>query len=675
MDVQNCLLAMVNELGAGYQFAGVATEQTNPGTPDYNVFYIAGPGTYANFGGEIIATGFIGVFSWNGTWSVGRIAVSSGGGGGAAWGQTTNNYSPLTIGAETKTVALQGHGHDYSTILGSVSGTKEDGVVVQWDASLNSGQGGWKYAVISGGGGGGTGYLPLTAGSGNALTGTLYAQDIVPKTAQNNYALGSSTRIWKNAYIDNVNAGKVFVSDWSGLGADYLAYIDTATGEIKAKNTLAVSDIVTLSGAQTISGSKTFTANILANNILPRADSSYNLGSYDNATPANSKQWQNLYFNNALFLKGKNIIQNNGSVLLIANGLKETHPTYFYAPSWHFWTRLSGASSDTNVFSIYQGSARFRVNILPTDAAGESTDIGSTSAIWNQIFVKTWRPTSASANYPKMTYNTADSRWEITGDVWVDGDINANGATNYPDLTAPKLRIYVGTNSLGQSITPFMRITHPLLNDARFDATPVLMIWSKRRGRNRQRPEELDPLWQYCRGRWGEARGKLATTAPMLFTVGGNANLGKYGYRTLSFIRTFILQHFVCGKGLTAAAVQTMTYSQFQQNTHVLFRFGGIYEYTGSDAAFKGKTKAHRLFGVAIRYTNPEFLEAVDPEHALVETTREIESPTIQGRKIPRYIYSEVTPFRVFCHLAGAGENEELNTLGIEMQPITAPHT
>jgi hypothetical protein len=35
------LLAMVNSLGAGYQFAGVATPSTNPGTPDQNVFYIA----------------------------------------------------------------------------------------------------------------------------------------------------------------------------------------------------------------------------------------------------------------------------------------------------------------------------------------------------------------------------------------------------------------------------------------------------------------------------------------------------------------------------------------------------------------------------------------------------------------------------------------------------------
>ena len=42
---------MVTTLGAGYQFAGVATKDTNPGTPDAKVFYIAnGKGTYTNFG-------------------------------------------------------------------------------------------------------------------------------------------------------------------------------------------------------------------------------------------------------------------------------------------------------------------------------------------------------------------------------------------------------------------------------------------------------------------------------------------------------------------------------------------------------------------------------------------------------------------------------------------------
>ena len=50
--LNSVLNEMVNILGTGYQFAGVATIDTNPGTPDAKVFYIAnGKGTYTNFGG------------------------------------------------------------------------------------------------------------------------------------------------------------------------------------------------------------------------------------------------------------------------------------------------------------------------------------------------------------------------------------------------------------------------------------------------------------------------------------------------------------------------------------------------------------------------------------------------------------------------------------------------
>lgn len=63
------LTAMVNSLGANYQFAGVATPSTNPGTPDQNVFYIAGQaGTYTNFNTIVLPDG-VSILKWNGSWS------------------------------------------------------------------------------------------------------------------------------------------------------------------------------------------------------------------------------------------------------------------------------------------------------------------------------------------------------------------------------------------------------------------------------------------------------------------------------------------------------------------------------------------------------------------------------------------------------------------------------
>lgn len=68
--LQQSLLAMINSLGGYYQFAGVATPSTNPGTPDQNVFYLASTaGTYSNFGSIVIAENEAAILKYNGTWS------------------------------------------------------------------------------------------------------------------------------------------------------------------------------------------------------------------------------------------------------------------------------------------------------------------------------------------------------------------------------------------------------------------------------------------------------------------------------------------------------------------------------------------------------------------------------------------------------------------------------
>ena len=72
------LNSMVSSLGAGYQFMGVATTSTNPGTPDAKVFYLAyTPGTYTNFSG-IVVTGLC-VLKYDTAWS--KDDLPSGGGG------------------------------------------------------------------------------------------------------------------------------------------------------------------------------------------------------------------------------------------------------------------------------------------------------------------------------------------------------------------------------------------------------------------------------------------------------------------------------------------------------------------------------------------------------------------------------------------------------------------
>ena len=78
--LQNTLNSIVSSVGANYHFVGIAVPSTNPGTPDQNVFYLAGEGTYVNFSGLDIEAGHIGILKWDGVWSKQALEVSSGGG-------------------------------------------------------------------------------------------------------------------------------------------------------------------------------------------------------------------------------------------------------------------------------------------------------------------------------------------------------------------------------------------------------------------------------------------------------------------------------------------------------------------------------------------------------------------------------------------------------------------
>lgn len=75
--LNSVLIGMVDNLAAGYLFKGVATPATNPGTPDQNVYYIAGAGTYTHFNNTTIDDGEVGVFLYNGAWTVERMSLAS----------------------------------------------------------------------------------------------------------------------------------------------------------------------------------------------------------------------------------------------------------------------------------------------------------------------------------------------------------------------------------------------------------------------------------------------------------------------------------------------------------------------------------------------------------------------------------------------------------------------
>ena len=79
-NLNSVLNQMVNILGTGYQFAGLATldPATEPGTPDAKVFYIAnGKGTYTNFGGIEVTEDDVVVLYWDTAWHKVATGIAS----------------------------------------------------------------------------------------------------------------------------------------------------------------------------------------------------------------------------------------------------------------------------------------------------------------------------------------------------------------------------------------------------------------------------------------------------------------------------------------------------------------------------------------------------------------------------------------------------------------------
>ena len=84
--LQNSLVSIINQLGGGATFVGIATPTTNPGTPDANVFYLASAtGTYTNFGAITVAGEFTVLTNRSGSWAAIGTGVPTNAAIGSQW--------------------------------------------------------------------------------------------------------------------------------------------------------------------------------------------------------------------------------------------------------------------------------------------------------------------------------------------------------------------------------------------------------------------------------------------------------------------------------------------------------------------------------------------------------------------------------------------------------------
>lgn len=78
--LQTTLLSLVSNIGNNATFAGMATPDTNPGTPDQNIFYLAAQaGVYSNFGGVELTDQVLIFTNKNGTWVKNKSGIATSG--------------------------------------------------------------------------------------------------------------------------------------------------------------------------------------------------------------------------------------------------------------------------------------------------------------------------------------------------------------------------------------------------------------------------------------------------------------------------------------------------------------------------------------------------------------------------------------------------------------------
>lgn len=77
--MQNALLSIISTVGNNATFAGIASPDTNPGTPDQNIFYIASvPHNYVNFNNIKVLPGEVAFFiNKNGVWTKQNVGIGS----------------------------------------------------------------------------------------------------------------------------------------------------------------------------------------------------------------------------------------------------------------------------------------------------------------------------------------------------------------------------------------------------------------------------------------------------------------------------------------------------------------------------------------------------------------------------------------------------------------------
>lgn len=154
----------------------------------------------------------------------------------------------------------------------------------------------------------------------------------------------------------------------------------------------------------------------------------------------------------------------------------------------------------------------------------------------------------------------------------------------------------------------------------------VLMVYTKKNNRKSKRDTNI-----HRKKGWSVAKGWA-----------GDRTLSSRSQKfEVSKIRDYIVKNYMTMNGYSRAQMERISYSEFIETKHkTLDGFG-----TSTTSP-----KSVKIFGIALRYPNPDFENAMIEGHTNGEHCQDI-------RRYPRYIYSEVAEMRVVYHYSGGEDH------------------
>ena len=229
-------------------------------------------------------------------------------------------------------------------------------------------------------------------------------RDLVP-SASITYNLGDADHLWDNIYVRYARPTVLY------------------TGSIYAKDNASTLSLYTGNASKAFEFGTSY--NYSYRSLLPSSNNALDLGT-------GSVQWRWAALSQGVRLQNKNVIAYNQSTwgdgnvhttLLIGNGFTGTNShTSIYGENIDFYPTGSSLKLRINDSAI-------KVDTTLQPYTHNTVDLGSSEQMWKDIFVMKIRPTTSTATgYPNLTYDSANSRWVLTGNIYISGNMIAAGA-------------------------------------------------------------------------------------------------------------------------------------------------------------------------------------------------------------------------------------------------------